>query len=177
MKRYNIGDMATFYFIIRKNKNKDSIIQAWTDVKALAEFYIDFHKCPAYSVRKITDRIETINNMIDDYYYNEISIANIYMRSKSNRCSKKNITLPLTSSELLTIQDSCDTFGSDIIDYANMNEMIPYLKNKYQKALNNIFLSAIIRRVIHNKPEKITQLIDFDQLAILTRMFPSEFGI
>ena len=60
MLRYEPGDIATFYFIIKEDGNNKEI-KAWSDKKQLVEFYMDFHKCPKFRLKKITKPIEVLS--------------------------------------------------------------------------------------------------------------------
>lgn len=177
MAEYEPGDMATYYFVIADFDNVKRI-QGWTDNKQLAEFYMDFHRCPNYRLKKITKRIEEMNEIIDESIHCEIVIGNLTTRDTSGKRSDgiKLIQVPATRSELTFITEETATFFATNMAYSYLNGVVPYLKKKYQDALDDLFLSAILKASIHNIPNKISQQIQLDQLMMLAKSFPTHFG-
>lgn len=177
MLNYEPGDIATFYFVIRNDDN-GKMIKAWTDRKSLLEFYMDFHKCPKYNIKKITKTIEEIHKITEENYHDEISIGNIYMKDRDGKNGdKKMVALPITENEFRFVREECASSFSSRINYSYLNGVLPYLKGKYREALADIFLSSIINKELNNKKDKYTECIDFDQLMLLFRSFPDDFGI
>lgn len=178
MAKYESGDIVTYYFIIKENKN-DKMIQGWTDNKSIANFYMEFHKVKGFRIKSITNTIDEINKILEDNWNDEIKMCNVITR---NRCNHRkgeeiaSIVIPATSTELAFIREEANTFMTSRINYSFINDAIPYLKNRYQDALKSIFLSDVVLKVIYNKNSKFTQLIEFDQLMILFRSFPENFG-
>ena len=175
MERYEPGDIATFYFVIRVEQN-EKMVRGWTDNKQLLEFYMDFHKCPKYSIKKITKPIEEIHKITEENYHDEIVIGNIYTKDRDGKDDKKMIAIPVTSTELTFIATETNTSFSGLINYGYLNGVIPYLKGKYREGLSDIFLTSLIRKEVENKKDKYNQVIDFDQLMLLFRSFPDDFG-
>jgi len=177
MERYDRGDIATFYFIINDD-GKNKAIRAWTDKKQLAEIYLDFHKCPNYRLKKVTKCIDEINEILDENNNDEIVIGNIYMKDPDRKKGNvKIVSIPVTQVEITFINEECETFLSSRINYSYLNGVIPYLKKKYREALTDIFLPSIIKKVVYNKNDMINQDIKFDQLMVLFRSFPDDFGM
>lgn len=175
MLKYEPGDIATFYFIINEyNDTKE--IKGWTSKKQLAEFYIDFHKCPKYQLKKITKPIEEIYKITEDYYHSEIIIGNILVKNREKKGEVKLISIPATQDELNFIHEESSTFFATMMGYSYLNNVIPYLKKKYIEALDDIFLSSVIKKAIHNQSDKINQYIQLDELMILLKSFPENFG-
>ena len=178
MAKYESGDIVTYYFIIKENKN-DKMIQGWTDNKSIANFYMEFHKAKGFRIKSITNTIDEINKILDDNWNDEIKMCNIITRNRGKHRKGEeiaSIVIPATSTELAFIREEANTFMTSRINYSFINDAIPYLKNRYQDALKSIFLSDVVLKVIYNKNSKFTQLIEFDQLMILFRSFPENFG-
>lgn len=175
MKKYDSGDMATFYFVVKEN-HQEKEIKGWTDIKQLAEFYMDFHKCPSYRLKKITKTIEDIVRITEENRNDEIEIVNIYVKDRDNIGDVKIIVIPATETERQFIREETETCFASRIAYGYLNGAIPYLKNKYKEALNDIFLLSIINKTVHNRNDKHNRRIDFDQLMVLFRAFPNDFG-
>lgn len=178
MAKYEPGDIVTYYFVVREDDKHGNRIVAWTDKKDLVQFYMKLHKCPNHRLKKITKTIEEINQIIGENRYEEIKIGNIYTL---NRNSKKNrelvtVSLPITDTEFLFVREECNSFYSGEIDYGYLNGVIPYMKKKYQNVLEDILLLSIIKKVVYNKNDKINQQLDLDQLILLFKCFPDDFG-
>lgn len=179
MTRYEPGDIVTYYFIIM-NDNGNKRIQAWTDRKDLAKFYYEFHNCKKFTIKKITKTIEDMRKILEENANDEIMIANINIKN-NNRKSKKDsetimVSIPATRTEMSFINEESSTFMLSQVRYSYLDSAIPYLKNKYQKALNDIFLLSIIKKVCYNKESPIVQSLDMDHLIVLYRSFPDMFG-
>lgn len=182
MAKYENGDICTFYFVIREDKIKDiKIVQGWTDDKKLAEFYMEFHKCKNFKLKTVTNKIEEINKILNENYNDEIKICNIMVRNTDPKRKKgeeaKMIIIPATETEVTFINAETNTFMASRVNYSFMNEAIPYLKKKYRDALKSIFLVDIINHELHSKDSAVLQEFNFDQLSILFRSFPENFGV
>ena len=156
-------------------RSDDNVIKAWTDKKKLATFYMEFHNCPRYILKTITKRIEDIVAITEENLHDEINIVNIYTR-KNDKGDGKLITIPATELEATIIREEANTFFQTKIDYSLLNEASGFLKEKYQRAFNKIFLTSIIRYVIHNKHDEVVQQINLDQLLVLIKSFPEDFN-
>ena len=176
-KRYEPDDVATFYFIINEFNNHKEI-QGWTDSMDLAKIYMDFHKCKNFHLKKMTSTIEEINNIIEENLHDEISIYNISIKDRNKKYGKVvDINIPATVTEINFLNEESSTYMASQINYSSLNAVIPFLKDKYQKAMSDILLIDVINSVIHNKTSHITNCIEFDHLMILYRSFPDNFGI
>lgn len=173
-KKYEHGDIATFYFVVISDKEKR--IQGWTDDKDLAKYYMDFHKCKRFILKEITRPIDEINKILEENLHDEIVICNIVVKSKEKKKGFDVIPIPATNTEILFINEEVNGFMTSYIDYGYLNQVIPYLDKEYQRALRDIFLSDIIKQVIHSKKSNIAMNIQYDQLSILFRSFPEYFG-
>ena len=179
MAQYEPGDIVTYYFIIM-NDNGNKRIQAWTNRKELAKFYYEFHNCKNFSIKKITKTIEDMRRILEENANDEIMIANINIKNHE-RSGKKDpetvmISIPATRTEMTFINEETSSFMLSQVRYSYLDSAIPYLKNKYQKALNDIFLPAVIKKVCYNKESAITQSLYMDHLMVLYRSFPDMFG-
>lgn len=175
MKKYELGDIATFYFVTVDSPSGKRI-QGWTDDKNLAKFYIDFHQCSKFKLKTITDYIENITNILNENTNDEIDIANLSIHTDDKHELFKTINAPLTSMELHCINDDTHSFMMSMINYSYMESAIPYLKRKYRDALEGIFVIDIIKQLIHNIPNVTIQSIAFDELLMLFTIFPENFG-
>ena len=177
MEKYDRGDIVTLYLIINDD-GKNKMIRAWTDKKQLAEIYLDFHKCPKYRLKKVTKSLEEIIDVINENANDEIVIGNIYMKDHERKKGNvKIVSIPVTQTEITFISEECETFLSSRINYSYLNGVIPYLKRKYREAMSDIFLPSGINKAVNNKNDKIYENIKFDQLMVLFRSFPDDFGM
>lgn len=177
MYKYEDNDIATFYFVIREDKIKHQKgVQAWTDEKDLAEYYLRFHNCPDFKLKDVTNKIEEINKILNENIHDEIGIYNITIRNPDKPRKTKNIFIPATNNEMTFVNGECNSFVSSRVNYSFLNSAIPYLKDKYAKCMKNIFLTCIIDSEIHGKDIPILRDFKFDQLKMLYRSFPGNFG-
>lgn len=179
MAKYEPGDIVTFYFVV-KTVDGQKIIQGWTDNKEIAKFYMEFHKCDNFKLKSLTDTIEAINKVAEENWNDEIKLFNIITRNRNKRKNQEaynTICIPATETELKFIREESVTYMASRINYSLINDALPYLKNKYQKDLQSIFLPDIIRKTIYSQNTKFSQLIEYDQLLILYKSFPENFGI
>ena len=179
MAKYQPGDMATYYFVIKEiNGNKS--IQGWTDNKEIAKFYMEFHKCKNFRLKNITNTIEEITKILEENWNDEIKLFNVITRNRNRGKRDEDyitICIPATQTEVTFIREETATFMTSRINYSLINDAIPYLKSRHQKELQSIFLLDIIKKVIYSKNSKISQSLEFDQLMILYRSFPENFGV
>jgi REP element-mobilizing transposase RayT len=175
MAVYEPDDIVTCYFIIKKNNN-DKRIKAWSEKKSLINIYMKFHNCSNFEVKKITTSLKEIRYITEENLHDEIAITNIITRDRNKKHSVPIvIQIPATDIELRFVKEESDTFYASHIDYGSLNKVIPYLKYKYQKALDILLLNSIIRRTVHNKIDKINQQIELDELMILFKSFIDDF--
>jgi hypothetical protein len=179
MSKYQAGDIATFYFVI-KEMDGNKIIQGWTDNRELAKFYMEFHKCKHFKLKSMTSSIEDIRKVTEENWNDEIKIYHIITRNRNRKNSKDDyvttISVPATETECMFIRDEINTLLSSQINYSYINDALPYLKNKYQEALKSIFLTDMIKKAIYSQNTPIVQSIEFDHLLILYKSFPENFG-
>ena len=174
-KKYEPGDIATFYFIITSFDNHKEI-QAWTDSKDLAKAYMHFHKCKKFELKVTTKPIDEVSEILEENLHDEIGIYNILIKGdKSGKC--RDINIPATYTEVMFINEETTTYMASQIDYSSINDLFPLLKDKYKKALNDMLLVDVMSKVIHNKSSMILKDVEFDQLLVLSRSFPENFGI
>jgi hypothetical protein len=176
LARYERGDIATFYFIIVEDRNNRRI-QAWTDDKQLAKYYMEFHHSKAFDLKQLTKPIEEINKILDENTNDEINLYNIEMRDPDKKKPHmKTIQIPATYVEMQTLKSGCDGMMSDLINYSKINSMVPYLKPKWENGLSDCFLHEVMLKEIHSRPSPILEDLWIDQLAALFRLFPGMFG-
>lgn len=180
MKKYDPGDTVTFYFVVYVDHvKKIEQIKGWTDVKDLSKAYMDFHKCKRFILKEYTSTIEDIYKILEENNHDEISIFNFVIRNDKKRKKDseiRTIPIPATTTEYKMVTEECNSSFSSMINYSYLNGAVPYLKDKYQDALELILLDKFIHKELHNKSSKETQMIHFDQLMILFRSFPDMFG-
>ena len=179
MAKYERDDIVTYYFIIM-NENGNKRIQAWTDNKEYAKFYLEFHNTKNFSIKKLTKPLREMIKILEENANDEIQIApNIIIKNRDKKHKYddfKTITIPATRMEISFINEEVATFMLSQVNYSYLDSAIPYLKNKYQRALNEIFLQSIIKKVCYQRDSKIVQSIHLDNLMILFRSFPDMFG-
>lgn len=178
MAIYEHGDIVTYYFVVMKDEDtSDRRIVAWTDSKDMLKFYLNFHKCKRFTVKQYTRRVEEFNDLINENRLDEIQIFNVRVRDPEKKGKTKIMQIPATETEAACIRDnSSDCFGSDI-NYAVINNMVFYLKDKYIEGLEDIFLLDAIKKSIYSKPNTMIDRLEFDEVMLLFRCFPSMFGI
>ena len=175
MKEYSSGDIVTYYFILRNDSISDGTIIGWSDDKTLIDFYMSFHNCKNLKVKKMTDTIDSISMILEENVHDEIVIANLVTRGEDKR-EIKILYIPVTENEINLIYEECNTFFAGRITYHVLNVVMDHLKKKYREALDRIFLKSVIQQVIHVNQDKITSSIDLDQIRILVKSFPENFG-
>lgn len=178
MKKYDPGDEATFYFVVLEKDDKKSIV-AWSDDKELTKLYLDFHKCKDFKLKTVKGTIEEIRRILDENTNDEIKLMNIKIRDpkhKKGENETKMVVIPGTEFLSMFIHEEEQGFLSTRIRYNYINSAMPYLKNKYRKALEGIFMQDMINAAIHNRPSRLTIEMQFDELLIITRNFPEQFG-
>lgn len=178
MAKYEEGDIVKFYFVIKKDDKNNKIIQGWTDNKNIAKFYLEFHNCKDFTLKTMEGSIEDIYQVTEENLHDEIKLYNINVKDydKKGNDTVKSICIPATETEFRFVNEETNTFLLSRIRYSYINSAIPYLKNKYQEALNDIFLNDIINKVIYERRSKIVESIEFDQLMVLYRSFSDNFG-
>lgn len=178
MAKYDEDDIATYYFVIVEDNNGKRI-QAWSDSKGLVKYYTEFHKCKNFKIKSLTRSLREISSILEENLHDEIVIANLIVRNRNrgkNDRECKTVQLPLTKTELTYIDSEINTSMASRINYSYLNEGISYMKDKYKKALKDIFLLDVINAEIYGKRSKIVQSLMYDQLMVLLYSFPDNFG-
>lgn len=178
MREYDDDELLTYYFVIVKDRNT-SRIQAWTDKKALAELYMEFHKCSKFKLKKVTASVSELVKITDENRHDQLELVNLTIRNRDK--SKPNklttlITIPATQSECVFLEEETNSFLSSRIDYGALSNLLPYLKSKYQQALADILLPDVVNAVVYGKMSPKLQNCEIDQLSVLIRHFPDSFG-
>lgn len=178
MTTYDPNEECTFYFVIY-NDSETKRIQAWTDVKDYAKFYIDFHQCPMHKLKTMTAQYKSIMPILNENLYDEISLVNLEVRNDKHHKKgheTKMITVPLTRTEGMLINDEAVSFMASRIDYSYIESTFYYLKNKYQRTLKDVYLYDVMNKVIHEKESLFTNTVQMDQLMIMFRSLSEHFG-
>lgn len=173
MKRYERGDSATFYFVIDTERSN---VVGYSDIKDLVDFYMQFHNCKRFKLKKLSDTIDRIIPIIEENNNDEIKLYNITTRDPKNHKKSKIIQIPATGTEINFINEETADLMSSRIAYSEINLLIRYLKKKYQRALKDIFLVDCISKIIYSKNSYVLSNIEYDQLIILLRSFHENFG-
>lgn len=179
MNRYDPDELVTFYFVIMSSDGiyGEDRIQAWSDRKDLVKAYMQFHKCPHYRLKKITKPMHQMVEILDENNHDEINMYNITTRDPKHPKRTKRIVIPATVTEQLFINEEIANFMMTQIDYAFLANAVPYLKPKYQRALEQVLLMDIIRKNVHGQNPVSLQKVEMDQLLVLVRSFPEHFGV
>lgn len=178
MAKYEPGDVVTYYFVIHDDGTRKDIV-GYTDDKDLAKVYLDFHSCKNLRIKSATKRIEDINKILEENWNDEIGICNIITRNRDKRRKGEEtatINIPATRTETTFINEEVKMFMASSVRYSYLHDVIPYLKDKYLSALDDIFLTSIIATVCDNVTRPELQAIEMDQLIVLFRMQPDLFG-
>lgn len=181
MKDYDPDDQVTFWFVIVRYKDgKNQMVKAWSDNKDLVDFYLQFHNSPNYSVRKVSDRYEKVLKIINgDCRNDEIQIGHLITRNRTGKRSSdptQLVSVPVTEPEMMHLNDMKNTTCSSIVDYSALHDIMPRLKGKYRSALVILGLEDLIRKEIHNASNKFADGIFMDDVMLLLKFFPEEFG-
>lgn len=178
MAKYEPGDIVTIYLVIMKRPNGKSGIQAWSMNKDMAQCYMKFHNCPNFKMKSFRGTIEEVNRLTEENINDEIGIFNIRTHNPDKPDSKKAVALPIpmTDTEYQHITSECSSFMANDINYSFMAEAYDYMKPEYQRLFRNILMYEVCQFVVHNKPSRILETIEFDQLLVLARSFPENFG-
>lgn len=178
MGKYEPGDLVTYYFVVHDDGDTKQIV-GYTDNKDLAKVYIDFHACKNLTLKSVTKRIEAINDITEENWNDEIGICNIITRNRDKRRKGEEtttITIPATRTELSFVKEEGEMFMTSHVRYSYLHDVVPYLKDKYVSALDDIFLTSIIAKVCDQVYSPNIQSIKVDQLMVLFRMQPDRFG-
>ena len=179
MAKYEDDEVITYYFIIKEDDFGKKIIQAWTENKTLAKYYMEFHKCKDFRLKILTDTSKNISKIVEENLHDEILIYNLITKNrKKNKKGEDIVTIavPLTSTEKKFIQDEIETLGATSVDYGCINDAMSYLKNKHQQTLQSIFLLDMIKSVVYSQNNKFVHNIEFDELMLLYKHFDYNFG-
>ncbi len=180
MAKYESGDIVTFWFVVYHDPVAGKRIQAFSDNKDLVKAYLEFHKCPEYSIKSMTGTIDSMVPIINENRNDELHIENINTRDPNARKHQnrvKMIQIPITGTESVLLSDDSANFLNSAIPYSYLNSAIPYLKDKWQGVLDDIFLTDIIKHVIHRQTTKKIGYIDVDQLMLMIRLPQAHFGL
>lgn len=180
MAKYETGDIVTFWFVIYHDPRHGKRIQAFSDNKNLVKFYMEFHKCEQFSLKSLTGTIDSMIGIMNDNTLDELEIASVYTRdpnAKKGRNKMKLIQVPMTQNEMAFVKEDSVDFLSSQINYSYLAEVIPYLKEKYQRALDDILLTDIIQSVVHQKRSRKLELVDIDQISLMPKLPNSHFGL
>lgn len=179
MQKYDNNDVVEFYFIIMSEKNGKRI-QAWTDNKDLAKCYYEFHNCKHFTLKRVSKPLIEMYKVIEENINDEIQIANIKIKNRDRKSKKDEeyiiLNVPATRTEMTFINEESATFLLSQLNYSYLDSAIPYLKDKYQEALKDIFLVPILQKVVYNKDSRVSSSIELDQLMVLLKSFPDMFN-
>lgn len=177
MKRYDEDDVMTCYFVVYDDDGT-KYIRAWSDDKDLIQMYLDFHKCKKYRMKKITDTFREIVKVIEENFNDEVGMFNLSTRNKGGKKSEptKTIVVPMTDTESMMVNEETNTYLASRINYGYINEVFSYLKPKYQKALKMIFLEDVMKKVVYEKSGRFVSNIELDELLVLYKSLPDQFG-
>lgn len=179
MARYESGDVVTYWFVICTDRH-GSRVQAFSDNKDLVKAYMEFHKSPDFEIKPMTDKIDTLAEIINENTHDEIQIANLRIRdpkAKDGKNPMRLIQAPVTETELILLNDDTNNFLNSAIPYGYLNAAIPYLKDKWQEVLDDIFLPDVIRKVVHQQTTSRMADINLDQLMLMLKIPNAHFGL
>jgi hypothetical protein len=142
----------------------------------MIDAYIKFHKCKSDKVSSYSMRAEAAIDFQNENSYAELSLGIISTGAKKGEM--KTLAVPITQTDLNFINTDTNTFFADRVRYDILNLVFPYLKDKYQKGLRQIFLTNIIGKVVHNQEnDQIANAINFDELKSLIKSRSIDFGL
>lgn len=172
-RRYEICE---FWFVINMDKD-GNYIQAWSDDKDMAEFYMAFHGTKRFKLRRVEDTLQNLNKMVNDYITSEIVLYNGVTREITGKkpWETTDVIIPTTKNEVDVISVERQNFMASTIGYGQLNDVFPILKKKYQEALKELYMWDVIKMVIHNKKSTIVQKIEFDDVRLMFKLLQDNF--
>ena len=173
MRKYDLSEDCTIWFVLFDDGNVKRI-HGYSDDKELVDAYMEFHHCKHMSVKKVTNRADQMFELLNENINDEIGIYNRKIRKKKN--TYEMIMVPMTYAESVLVNDEVTSMMYTRIDYQFINEVMYYLKDKYQKAIKQILLKSVINKVVYNRPDKVISSIDLDEVALLVKSQPDMFG-
>lgn len=175
----NMDQLVTFYLVINDRLEfDDARIQAWSDQKDLAKFYMAFHRCKHFTLRKITDTLYNMNRLLDECYHGEITLYNAVTKDRSKKRSSayKYVRVPMTNNEIAIIKAENSGLAGTAVNYTILNDLYPYMSKKRKRLANDMMLTDAIKATIHNQPSQRIMGVKIDELYMLYRIFPETFG-
>lgn len=175
--KYQLDDMVTFYFVIYTNpQNGSKDIQAYSDDHALVKYYMEFHNCSHFHMKKMTSTYHDIIKIIEENRHDDIQIVNISTNDSDHKGKVKMISVPMTETEYGLLTGEINSMMGGCINYHIISEFIYYLKPKYQKALKHISLIDILNWVLYSANQDKIQKMSLDELHLFIHAFPQFFG-
>ena len=175
---YDEDEVVTAYLVITKGKDVRTGIQAWSLNKQMAKFYMEFHNCKQFHLKEVRGTLREINAITEKSVQDEISIYNILTldTDKPGKRKLKPTPTPMTGTEYSHIQAECGMFMSNDIDYELLSQAFDYMESDKQKTCARVALPEVCSVVQHNKHPAILRGVKFDELLVLYRSFPDNFG-
>lgn len=179
-RSYSADDECTFYFIIISDKYSDEKhVQAYTDNKELAKAYMDFHKCKQFKIKTVKDTYRNIVEIINENLNDEIALYHMNIKSDPDHKlgeETKLVAVPITLTERDLVSEEADSFLASRVNYSLINDLMYYLKPKYQNILKDIFMTDIVMKTCYNKDSYFTLNAGIDEVRVLYRSVPDHFG-
>lgn len=171
-------DIVTYWFVIREEE-RGKYIQAYSRDKKLVKAYIDFHRCPRFTLKEITDKMKNIVPIINQHVHDEIAIIGISTKdpeAKKGQYKMKLIQIPMTEEERLMLEENVKDYMQIDIPYGYLNSVKPYLKKKYRDALDAVFFPDVVNHVLyHDDPQRL-RYVTLDQLVLFIKTNRANFG-
>lgn len=176
---YDPEDDETTLYIAYVDDEKYGL-KGWTQNKQLMKYFLEFHNCDKIKHKKYTDTNKNIIEFANNNMAYEIEIHRI--KSQDNDGKPIDLYVPMTSSEMSDIVDSCTYFNAHNINYNSIISAYKVLKRKYQEALNILLFMDVAKHVMdyrvfqndHNSQNKV-YMIERDMLITLYRLEPELF--
>jgi len=182
---YEANDIVDCYFIVFHDEGPSSHkrVVGWSLDKNMIEFYLQFHKCKRMVVKKVTGEMQKVYRIMDENTVSmddEINIYNIDTIDREKH-KLKTVQIPATQTEMRFMTEEVNTYWSSHISYGTLNQLMSFVKPKYQDALRGIYLNQFVEKVVSNwSPDLgvyVPDHIMIDQLRLLVKSFPGMFGI
>ena len=180
MKKYDGDDEVTMYFIIRRRKHadpEDAMIAAYSDNRALAEAYIEFHNCDIFKLKTIHEKFDNICKILNENPHDEIEIVNISVRDPDNPHKSKLLAVPMTRTEQVLVNGESISLMATRINYSAISASMDFFKDKYRKAFEVLHFKDAIDVARESKHvSKFISSIEIDDLVVFYRSCPDIFG-
>lgn len=166
MKKYDVRDEMTCYFVYRNTGGANDEVFGWTDSKDMIDMFKSVYHNFNFRIMKRTDEWGNIVPLINENINDELVLYNLTTQGKNGKPEK--VAVPLTLTLYARLQDMTTNFGLMDIDESIIEKLFPRIKKKYRDALNTLHFEEIMNANIHSDYSKFTTQLKMDEVKLLT---------